>query len=97
MVMDVEKGNKVKNPFENFEINILKRIESDFKEDYLKIHSDNKFLYNFLKNTSEISTLCLQFVLNEIVNLVNNKLKDRLMNFIIFFRNKLMNMSQFSY
>jgi hypothetical protein len=70
MVMDVEKGTKGKNPFENFEINILKRIESDYKEDFTKINSENKFLYSFLKNTSEVSTLCLQFVLNEIINLV---------------------------
>ncbi len=70
MVMDVEKGNKGKNPFENFEISILKRIESDYKEDFAKFNSENKFLYSFLKNTSEVSTLYLQFVLNEIINLV---------------------------
>lgn len=69
--MDSEKATKAKNPFENFEINILRKLEMDFHEDYNKVKSDINILYNFFKNTSEVTTLCLQFVLNEIINLVS--------------------------
>ena len=73
-MQDGEKSTKGKNPFENFEINIIKKLELDYNEDYIKVKTDNRFLYNFFKNTSEVSTTCLQCVLNEIINLVINNL-----------------------
>ena len=69
--MDTEKAIKAKNPFENFEISILRKLEIDYHDDYVKVKCETKFIYNFFKNTSEVTAICLQFVLNEIINLVN--------------------------
>jgi hypothetical protein len=61
---------KNKNPFELLEEILSKKMQSEYKEDYAKIKFENKFIYDFFKHINLISTELLQYVLNEINNMI---------------------------
>jgi hypothetical protein len=84
---DQDKQN-IKNNFENFDEKMENEISFKFAEDYGKVIMENKFIYDFFKHMDLISLECIEYVLNEIIHLIDdhyNIINDQHANDFIYY------------
>jgi hypothetical protein len=85
--IDLEKQN-TKNTFENFDEKLENEISFKFVEDYGKLVIENKLIYDFFKNLDLISQECIEYVLSEIIHLIDdhyNIINDQHANDFIYY------------
>lgn len=91
-----EKMNRIKYPFVWIEDKISFRLSYEFKDDYEKINRSDKVLYNFFKNSENVSISSIYIVLEEInklidedYNILSEKINEFLNIFIMIFESYL--------